>query len=142
MLCGILWEAREGTGFRIRRPQEAQGQIRRCVPGGGESTEEDGDGVRPQQSKGAGCISAADLGDEQREGNGYVILSTTVSANITVQNTYLIGINVANKMKEKYYHEYVPEVLDVRRFLRLPLASALTASPRACKISTRQESRS
>ncbi len=29
-----------------------------------------------------------------------------------VKNTYLIGINVANKMKECYYHEYVPEILD------------------------------
>jgi formin-binding protein 1 len=29
------------------------------------------------------------------------------------QNTYLIGINVANKLKEQFYHEYVPEVLDV-----------------------------
>jgi hypothetical protein len=29
------------------------------------------------------------------------------------QNTYLIGINVTNKLKEKHYHEYVPELLDV-----------------------------
>ncbi|KIW93099.1 uncharacterized protein Z519_05704 [Cladophialophora bantiana CBS 173.52] len=29
-----------------------------------------------------------------------------------VKNTYLIGINVANKMKECYYHDYVPELLD------------------------------
>ncbi|KAK2846365.1 hypothetical protein FQN49_005795 [Arthroderma sp. PD_2] len=29
-----------------------------------------------------------------------------------VKNTYLIAINVTNKLKEKYYHEYVPEVLD------------------------------
>ncbi|KAI1100964.1 FCH-domain-containing protein [Jackrogersella minutella] len=29
-----------------------------------------------------------------------------------VKNTYLIAINVTNKQKEKYYHEYVPEVLD------------------------------
>ncbi|KAL2002260.1 hypothetical protein VTN02DRAFT_341 [Thermoascus thermophilus] len=29
-----------------------------------------------------------------------------------VKNTYLIGINVANKIKEKHYHEYVPELLD------------------------------
>ncbi|KAI1258622.1 hypothetical protein F5Y18DRAFT_341619 [Xylariaceae sp. FL1019] len=28
------------------------------------------------------------------------------------KNTYLIAINVTNKQKEKYYHEYVPEVLD------------------------------
>ncbi|KAK2737382.1 hypothetical protein FQN57_007561 [Myotisia sp. PD_48] len=29
-----------------------------------------------------------------------------------VKNTYLICINVTNKLKEKYYHEYVPELLD------------------------------
>ncbi|KAI1344670.1 FCH-domain-containing protein [Xylariaceae sp. FL0016] len=28
------------------------------------------------------------------------------------KNTYLISINVTNKQKEKYYHEYVPELLD------------------------------
>jgi formin-binding protein 1 len=29
-----------------------------------------------------------------------------------VKNTYLITINVTNKQKERYYHEYVPELLD------------------------------
>ncbi|KAL5460991.1 hypothetical protein PMIN07_005500 [Paraphaeosphaeria minitans] len=29
-----------------------------------------------------------------------------------VKNTYVIAINVTNKQKEMYYHEYVPEVLD------------------------------
>ncbi|KAI9163019.1 Protein BZZ1 [Paramyrothecium foliicola] len=28
------------------------------------------------------------------------------------KNTYLIAINVTNRLKEKYYHEYVPEVMD------------------------------
>ncbi|KAJ4326523.1 Protein BZZ1 [Fusarium piperis] len=28
------------------------------------------------------------------------------------KNTYIISINVTNKQKEKYYHEYVPEVMD------------------------------
>lgn len=28
------------------------------------------------------------------------------------KNTYLIAINVTNKQKEKYYYEYVPEVMD------------------------------
>jgi formin-binding protein 1 len=28
------------------------------------------------------------------------------------KNTYLIQINVTNKLKEKYYYEYVPEVMD------------------------------
>jgi hypothetical protein len=29
-----------------------------------------------------------------------------------VKNTYLIAINVTNKQKEKYYHEYVPDLID------------------------------
>lgn len=29
-----------------------------------------------------------------------------------VKNTYLISINVTNQMKERYYHAYVPELLD------------------------------
>ena len=29
-----------------------------------------------------------------------------------IKNTYLITINVTNKQKERYYHEYVPELLD------------------------------
>ncbi|PLB42602.1 putative actin polymerization protein Bzz1 [Aspergillus candidus] len=29
-----------------------------------------------------------------------------------VKNTYLITINVTNKLKERFYHEYVPELLD------------------------------
>ncbi|KAF2644074.1 FCH-domain-containing protein [Massarina eburnea CBS 473.64] len=29
-----------------------------------------------------------------------------------IKNTYLISINVTNKQKEMYYHEYVPELLD------------------------------
>ncbi|KAI1435186.1 hypothetical protein GGR50DRAFT_658068 [Xylaria sp. CBS 124048] len=29
-----------------------------------------------------------------------------------MKNTYLIAINVTNKQKEKYYHEFVPELLD------------------------------
>lgn len=32
---------------------------------------------------------------------------------LTIQNTYLININITNKLKEKFYHEYVPELLDV-----------------------------
>lgn len=30
-----------------------------------------------------------------------------------VKNTYLIAINVTNKQKERYYNEYIPELLDV-----------------------------
>ena len=29
-----------------------------------------------------------------------------------VKNTYLVTINVTNKQKERYYHEYVPDLLD------------------------------
>lgn len=29
-----------------------------------------------------------------------------------MKNTYLIAINVTNKQKEKYYHDFVPEVMD------------------------------
>ncbi|KAH8692587.1 putative actin polymerization protein Bzz1 [Talaromyces proteolyticus] len=29
-----------------------------------------------------------------------------------VKNTYVISINVANKLKDQFYHEYVPELLD------------------------------
>ena len=28
------------------------------------------------------------------------------------KNTYLIAVNVTNKLKERYYHEYIPELLD------------------------------
>ncbi|KAK3378059.1 hypothetical protein B0H63DRAFT_436450 [Podospora didyma] len=55
-----------------------------------------------------------------------------------VKNTYVIAINVTNKQKEKYYHEYLPEVMDSLqdlsefRTLRLnglwSLASQLEAS--------------
>ncbi|KAK3328372.1 hypothetical protein B0T19DRAFT_188968 [Cercophora scortea] len=36
---------------------------------------------------------------------------TTLEMN-NVKNSYLIAINVTNKQKEKYYHEYLPEVMD------------------------------
>jgi hypothetical protein len=29
-----------------------------------------------------------------------------------VKNSYLIAINVTNKLKERYYHEYIPELMD------------------------------
>lgn len=32
---------------------------------------------------------------------------------LPMQNLYLISINVTNKLKEKFFHEYVPDVLDV-----------------------------
>jgi len=31
---------------------------------------------------------------------------------LNVKNTYLITINVTNKQKERYYHEYIPDLLD------------------------------
>jgi hypothetical protein len=33
----------------------------------------------------------------------------------TLQNTYLIAINVTNRQKERYYNEYVPDLMNVRR---------------------------
>jgi hypothetical protein len=36
---------------------------------------------------------------------------------LTQQNLYLISINVTNKLKAKFYHEYVPEVIDVSHSL-------------------------
>jgi formin-binding protein 1 len=39
----------------------------------------------------------------------------------SLQNTYIISINVANKLKNQFYHEYVPEVLDVSTFLLIVL---------------------
>lgn len=35
-----------------------------------------------------------------------------------VKNTYIIAINVTNKQKERYYNEYVPEILDVSATLQ------------------------
>jgi hypothetical protein len=32
----------------------------------------------------------------------------------TLQNTYLIAINVTNRQKERYYNEYVPDLMNVR----------------------------
>jgi hypothetical protein len=40
------------------------------------------------------------------------------------QNLYLISINVTNKLKEKFYHEYVPEILDVRIESSIPTLSS------------------
>ncbi|KAM5439278.1 Protein BZZ1 [Microsporum ferrugineum] len=44
-----------------------------------------------------------------------------------VKNTYLIAINVTNKLKEKYYHEYVPEVLNGLQDLNETRVSKLNA---------------
>lgn len=56
-----------------------------------------------------------------------------------VKNTYLITINVTNKQKEMYYHEYVPELLDASIFV---LACRVHANDpdRACKIFQKLES--
>ena len=42
------------------------------------------------------------------------------------KNTYLITINVTNKQKERYYHEYIPELLDVSRHLHHALLNLLS----------------
>lgn len=43
------------------------------------------------------------------------------------QNTYLISINITNKQKQKYYHEYVPDLLDVRG----PMLPSVSSEPRS-----------
>lgn len=53
------------------------------------------------------------------------------------QNLYLISINVTNKMKERFFHEYVPEVLDVSFEYRIAIMEHIgltLALYRACKI--------
>ena len=42
-----------------------------------------------------------------------------------VKNTYLITINITNKQKERYYHEYVPELLDSMQALNETRISTL-----------------
>ena len=44
-----------------------------------------------------------------------------------VKNTYLITINVTNKQKEKYYYEYIPDVLDSLQDLSESRTSKLNA---------------
>ncbi|KAL2802713.1 hypothetical protein BJX63DRAFT_99833 [Aspergillus granulosus] len=44
-----------------------------------------------------------------------------------VKNTYLISISVTNKLKEKFYHEYVPELLDGLQDLNETRVSRLNA---------------
>lgn len=43
------------------------------------------------------------------------------------KNTYLVGIHVANKQKERYYHNYVPELLDSLQDLSEARISKLNA---------------
>ncbi|KAF2725807.1 actin polymerization protein Bzz1 [Polychaeton citri CBS 116435] len=47
--------------------------------------------------------------DKNKAQNTY---NTQVAEMKNVKNTYLISINVTNKQKERYYHEYVPDLLD------------------------------
>ena len=42
-----------------------------------------------------------------------------------IKNTYLITINVTNKQKERYYHEYVPDLLDSLQALSESKTSSL-----------------
>ncbi|CEL04671.1 Putative Actin polymerization protein Bzz1 [Aspergillus calidoustus] len=44
-----------------------------------------------------------------------------------VKNTYLISISVTNKLKERFYHEYVPELLDGLQDLNETRVSRLNA---------------
>lgn len=43
------------------------------------------------------------------------------------QNTYIISINVTNKQKDRYYHEYIPELLDSMQDLNETRVSALNS---------------
>ena len=52
--------------------------------------------------------SAFDHGKQKAQSNYQMQLGEMRN----VKNTYLISINVTNKQKERYYHEYVPELLD------------------------------
>jgi len=59
------------------------------------------------------------------------------------KNTYLIGINVTNKLKECYYHEYVPELLDSLQDLnetRVAKLNAIWTLASALETSTLQKS--
>lgn len=51
-----------------------------------------------------------------------------------MQNLYLISINVTNKLKEKFFHEYVPDVLDVSSIFQASQNYLLTSTFRVCKI--------
>ena len=42
------------------------------------------------------------------------ILVPCKDACLQQKNTYLISINVTNRQVKQYYHEYLPELLDVR----------------------------
>ena len=60
-----------------------------------------------------------------------------------VKNTYLIGINVTNKLKDCYYHEYVPELLDSLQDLsevRVAKLNALWSLAASLETSTLQRS--
>ncbi|KAI9842923.1 MAG: hypothetical protein M1837_006755 [Sclerophora amabilis] len=60
------------------------------------------------ESKRKKVDSAFDYGKSKAQ-NAY---QQQLSEMHNVKNTYLISINVTNKQKEKYYHEYVPDLLD------------------------------
>lgn len=48
-----------------------------------------------------------------------------ITPDVSLQNTYLIAINVTNKLKERYYNEYLPEVIDGLQVLNESRVSAL-----------------
>lgn len=59
------------------------------------------------------------------------------------KNTYLIGINVTNKLKECYYHEYVPDLLDSLQDLnetRVAKLNAIWSTASALEAATLQKS--
>ncbi|KAH0562131.1 hypothetical protein GP486_003173 [Trichoglossum hirsutum] len=63
--------------------------------------------------------SASDYAKQKAQNSYHQQVSDMHNVKVTVDvvktssaNTYVIAINVANKQKERYYHEYVPELLD------------------------------
>lgn len=60
------------------------------------------------ESKRKKAESSFDFG-KQKAQNAY---QQQISEMNNVKNTYLISIRVTNKLKERYYHEYLPDLLD------------------------------
>ena len=60
------------------------------------------------ESKRKKSESSFDFG-KQKAQNAY---QQQISEMNNVKNTYIISIRVTNKLKEKYYHEYLPDLLD------------------------------
>ena len=74
-----------------------------------------------RKMKGKYDTSCQDVENKRKKTESSFDYSKTKAANAyqqqisdmhNVKNSYLIAINVTNKQKEKYYHEYIPDLLD------------------------------